>query len=212
MTSTPESVPVGTRLETYGLQANAQRGDLRLAPGETFVLTGADEDLKSHCVRIRPESAHDLKRWLGVPDDARRTSSSARENVTGSPARLPCEIFTPHPPLDRADPQMQASLHNFLFGDTRGIVKDHLIALNNYIDRANMALSLFLFDDIYVARHARLIVDPKVHILFARYITVERTGVIEMQAPFGKIDCAGFATTPLGTTSTKAVTARTVTP
>lgn len=209
MTKESNCVTMATRLEVYGLQdRETNRTDLRLSPNETFVLTAEEEDLHPHLVRLRPESAYDLKRWLGVPNDARRAASSTRTDLahaeTGS--SLPCEIFTPRPPLDRSEPELQTNLHNFLFGDTRQVTADYVHILDRYIGRADITISIFAFNDIYVARHARLVVDKKIQVLFARHITVERTGLIDMQAPFSKIDCAGFSTTPLGSTSTTAVT------
>ena len=64
----------------------------------------------------------------------------------------------------------------------------------DYIDRQKLNVIIAALLDIYVSRHSRLVVNRKTHVLFARYIYVEETGVIEMQSPFAKIDCAGFRT------------------
>jgi hypothetical protein len=186
-----------SRLATYNLQDRLDRlPDLRLEPNETVVLSADAEELRPHLIHLRPESVYDLKRWLGVPDHA--VASVLPSNTGGTAAdaatHAPCQIFTPHPPIDRTDPEMQTHLYHFLFGDTRGVSKDDLGVLKKYIDRTDMVVSLFAFQDIYIARRSRLVLDRKVQVLFARYITVERTGVLEMQAPYARIDCAGMST------------------
>jgi hypothetical protein len=191
-------INLASRLAAYNLEERVDRlPDLQVAPNETVVLTADEEELLPHLVRLRPESPHDLKRWLGVPNHAfRSTLSTGTENIeTGAAVSVPCQIFVPHPPIDRVDPEMQTNLYNFLFGDMRGVSDEHIRVFKNYIDRAQIYVSLFLFQDIYVSRHARLVMDRKVQVLFARYITVENTGILEMQAPFARIDCAGFRTT-----------------
>ncbi|PFH07884.1 hypothetical protein BCF11_0232 [Collimonas sp. PA-H2] len=212
MESERKFLSLESRLAAYNLRDRIDRlPDLRVEPNETVVLTADEEELHPHLVRLRPDSAHDLKRWLGVPDHAARsTLSPSTENIgIGAAASVPGQIFIPRPPIDRIDPEMQTNLYNFLFNNTRGVSDESLQVFKKYIDRVQMLVSLFLFHDIYVSRHSRLVIDRKVQVLFARYITVEHTGILEMQAPYARIDCAGIRTASafnIGENLTAAVT------
>lgn len=50
--------------------------DSNLAPHETLVLTPHDDDAREHWATLKPGSVEDLKRWIGVPESARRVSTS----------------------------------------------------------------------------------------------------------------------------------------
>lgn len=189
---------LASRLSLYGLEHREEAlRDLVVDPGETAVLTADESELRPHYATLRPNSPHDLKRWIGIADTALEYAhgQGIEADAIRSRAAHDCAGgFIPHPPIDRANPEMQTNLYRFLFEHSRHMSATQVHSIKTYVDQASIAISAISLLDIYVSKRARLIVDAKTQVLFARYIYVEETGVIEMQSPFSKIDCAGMKT------------------
>ena len=192
----PEPKTLCSRLETYGLaDRENQLVDIKLEANQQLALSMQDLEVKRYIVNLRPQSPYDLKKWIGIPDHAVRSwpqplhaETHSASQVTGA-AR---SVFTPQLQVVPSDLEMQTNLSSFLLRNTSTITKHELSALENFIDRSAIGVSVFLAQDIYVAAGAQLIVDKKIQVLFARYITLAATGQIKFQSPFAKIDCAGL--------------------
>ena len=116
-------VSLASRLSVYGLEdRKGALPDLVVQPGDTVELTAEARELQPHFVRLRPTSPHDLKRWIGIPDEAFEGNRATSEK-RGAEAQAfdPCGGFIPHPPIDRENPEMQTNLYNFLFANSRGM-------------------------------------------------------------------------------------------
>ena len=198
MTCKPDFKTLRARLETYELADREQHGvDITVASNQTLLLSARDPQAKEQIVHLRPRTAHDLKRWIGVPEHAVPTGASSASAATraASYSAVATErgsIFVPQVRFGREDRDLQAHLSTFLFRGVRDVATDEVAALERYLVRAGIGVSVFLANDIYVAAGARLIVDAKIQVLFARYITVAFNGHIRMNSPLAKIDCAGM--------------------
>jgi hypothetical protein len=185
-----------SRLEAYGLADREPHCvDITVEAGQELVLSSRDHEARERIVHLRPKTAHDLKRWIGVPEHAVRTSSSATA-VSHSASHAesdPCSVFVPRARFGPDDHDMQTHLSTFLFRNAAAATTEELTALERYIGRAAIGVSVFLANDIHVAAGARLIVDGKIQVLFARYITVADNGHLAMNSSVARIDCAGMA-------------------
>lgn len=188
-----------SRLEAYGLADREQHGvDINVAANSELVISARDPQAKEQIVHLTPKSAHDLKRWIGVPAHAVRTatsltsSSSMATRSETHPGGNRSSLFVPQVRFGRDDRETQAYLSAFLFRQVGDVVQAELDTLDRYIERTAIGVSVFLANDIYVAAGARLILDRKIQVLFARYITVADNGRVEMNSPVARIDCAGM--------------------
>jgi hypothetical protein len=171
-----------TRLAKYGLaHLEGKLPDLKLQAGQKQTLTPNDPQTAKYVVTLNPQSADDLKRWIGVPNAAFTKDSG-------------CPVFVPQPPIATDDPGMRANLANYLFSNSSAVTETQLGVLQSYISRVNLNVNIVLLFDIYVSAGATLVVDSKIPVLWANNITVEETGLIQMNSPFAKVDCAGIRT------------------
>jgi hypothetical protein len=209
-----ESKTLRARLEAYGLADREQHGvDITVEANQELVLSSRDPQATEQIVHLRPKSAHDLKRWIGVPEHAVRTSPSRPAAATRSEYAQAdrSSLFVPQVRFGCDDRDSQAYLSAFLFRGVSTVTKGELDVLERYIERAAIGVSVFLANDIYVAAGARLVVDRKIQVLFARYITVADKGRLEMNSPVARIDCAGMKRqSPFSHTTTTAVHAASV--
>jgi hypothetical protein len=185
-----------SRLEAYGLADREQHGvDIRVEANQELVISTGDPQAKDQLVHLKPKTAHDLKRWIGVPGHAVQTATSSSSAMTPTASYAPanrCSLFVPQVRFGRDERETQAYLSAFLFRHAGDVVQAELETLDRYIERAAIGVSVFLANDIYVAPGARLVVDGKIQVLFARYITVAGSGQIRMNSAVAKIDCAGM--------------------
>lgn len=196
MACDPQYKTLRDRLETYGLVERELHGvDITVEPNQTLVLSGRDAHAAGQIVHLRPRTAHDLKRWIGIPEHAVQTSAAMPASATRAAAYTAPHrdsLFVPQVRFGREDRDLQAHLSTFLFRRAPEGAADEVAMLDRYLERAGVGVSVFLANDIYVAGGARLIVDAKIQVLFARYITVAWNGHLSMNSPIAKIDCAGL--------------------
>jgi len=206
----PEFKTLRSRLDNYGLaDRENQLVDISLEGNQQLALSMQDPEVQEYIVTLRPKSPYDLKKWIGIPDHAVGSSPSLASETHSAPPSpcAPRSVFTPQLQIVPSDPEMQVNLSSFLLRNSSAITQRELSTLQNFIDHAPatsaIGVSVILAQDIYVAAGARLILDKKIQVLFARYITLAATGQIQFQSPFAKIDCAGirrqspFATTTI---------------
>jgi hypothetical protein len=175
-------VTLQTRLAKYGLEhLEGKLPDLKLQPSQKLTLTPDDPQTAKYLVTLNPQSPHDLKRWIGIPNTAFAKASG-------------CPVFVPQPPIATDEPGMRANLANYLFSNSTAVTETQVGALKSFISRVNINVNIVLLFDIYVSAGATLVVDSKIQVLWANNITVEETGLIQMNSPFAKVDCAGFRT------------------
>jgi hypothetical protein len=190
---------IESRLDVYGLASRLDGMlDLRIEEGQTVELDARDPIFKPHHVRLQPKALADLKRWIGVPDDAVRITHTVADDGTLAEARLPhwCAPHVAQPSILRENPEIQQHLHRYLFGHSDSVERKHLKLLEEYIVQSPIVISVFALLDIYISKRARLIIPEKTQVLFARYITIETTGLLDLKAPFARIDCAGMRRLP----------------
>jgi hypothetical protein len=187
------AVPVATRLKRFGLAgAKLQvNNDLEVPANQTVVLDATDKKFASQVSQITPKNIDDLKAWIGVPDAA-----FAEPAV---PAVSPLTILPVH---DAYTPEQSTTLHAiaraYIFGHSGAVSQKQTPALNAWLQSIAGSINIVLFQDIHVAAGATLVVNPSITILFARYITIDRNGVIQIKCTYGGINCAGIrGTAPL---------------
>ncbi len=122
-----------------------------------------------------------------MPDDAVRVELSATADGVAAESRLPhlCAPYIAQPPILPDNPEIQSHLHRYLYGHSDALETHHANALSAYLEREPIQISVFLLMDIYIGKRARLVIDGKTQVLFARYITIETSGLLDVRAPFG---------------------------
>jgi hypothetical protein len=191
-------VSLQTRLALYGLERRQDRlADLRIESGQTVELDAADPSFAEHHARLKPRSLQDLKRWIGIPDDAVQVVQREEDGVrTERREPICCAPHVAQPAILPENPDMQNNLHRYLFGHSSSIEDHHLRSMETFLSSESIAISIYVLRDIYIAKGARLVVPEKCQVLFARYITVETTGLLDLKATFARIDCAGMRRLP----------------
>ncbi len=188
---------LATRLAVYGLERREQSLlDLKIEEDQTVELSARDHAFSDHYVNLKPQRLADLKRWIGIPDEAVQIVPAATPG--GVETRLP-HLCAPHiaqPPILPGDPDLQSHLHRYLFGHSDGVERQHISKLEAFVLESNVTVSAFVLRDIYISKRSRLVISAKTQLLFARYITIETTGLLDLRAPFARIDCAGIRRLP----------------
>jgi len=185
-------VSLPQRLSLYGVEkADVGLNDLVVKPSHETVLALDGARRQKNVITLHPKSVHDLKRWLGVPNDAvsQPCAGTGRSETPALSRAGP--VFIAQPPIDKKNPEMRTNLFCFLMRDSSGATKLEVSALNKYLKDGKIAVSVFFFQDIYVFAKSRLIIGEKVQALFARHVYVEAGGVIDFQGPLARLDCAG---------------------
>jgi hypothetical protein len=81
---------------------------------------------------------------------------------------------------------------NYIFGNSAAVGQAQVPALNAWLKSIAGSISIITFMDIHVSAGARLVVNPSITVLFARYITIDQGGVIQVKCTHGGINCAGI--------------------
>ncbi len=153
-----------------------------------------------------------MKRWLAAPSAAAPVTKTATPvavkvaTAAAAPAAAAtiakngiadfhaiADIVTPIPAVlaENTTTALYAAAHEYLYGTTE--LDPKVVAnLDTWILRIVPYIPIFALQDITVNAGAKLVIGPANAILFARYITVQKTGTIVAGATASKIDCAGF--------------------
>jgi hypothetical protein len=180
-------VSLATRLKPYGLAAAKVQltNNLEVPANQTVVLDAADQKLAQQLTRLTPKTIDDLKAWIGVPD--------AVFAHPATPVPPPTTILPVH---DAYTPEQSTTLHAaaraYIFGNSAAVSPKQTPALNAWLGSIAGLISIITFQDIHVAAGATLVVNPSITVLFARYITIDRGGVIQIKCTYGGINCAGI--------------------
>jgi hypothetical protein len=210
-------VPIDVRLSAYGLAAaDVKLTDLTLADGEQQVLDAQNPLVSGHVRTLTPKGIADVKKWLAgpqaaAPAAAKAVAAPAAAKAAAAPAvakavaapliagnqvvdyHAVADIVTPLPAV--LTPNMTTALYaaanQYLF-TTKAVEPQVVANLDTWIVRIVPQIPIFFFQDIVVNAGAKLTLAKANSVLFARYITVEKTGQIVGTATVIKIDCAGF--------------------
>jgi hypothetical protein len=181
------TVSVATRLKPFGLSAAKLQlsNDLEVPVNQTVVLSASDKKLAAQVTRLTPKTIGDLKTWIGVPD-----SVFAHPAVPAPPPMAVLPVHTAY------TPDQSKTLHvvarNYIFGNSGAVSPAQVPALNAWLGSIAGSISIITYQDIHVAAGATLVVDPSITVLFARYITIDQGGVIQIKCSYGGINCAGI--------------------
>jgi hypothetical protein len=192
-------VPVGERLKAYGLdEAHTKLDDLNIAAGVNHDLSAKNPAMAAHVKTLHPQSADDLRRWLGsgahaaVPAVTTHLAPlTARSGVVDFHAiaditrPLPAALTAAHTAA------LYAAAHRYVLSNDHGLEPAVVANLNQWIVKLKPGISFYHFQDIHVAAGAKLTINAANSVLFARYITIEKTGKIVTKVSVAKIDCAG---------------------
>jgi len=179
------SVSAAARLKPFGLVATKVplTNNLEVPVNQTVTLDAADQKLAKQVTRLTPKTIDDVKAWVGVPDAA------FAHPVT--PITTPSTVLPVH---DAYTPDQTATLYavarNYIFGHSSAVSPAQIPALNSWLKSIAGSINIILFQDIHVAANAKLVVNPSIAILFARYITIDQGGVIQIKCTHGSINCA----------------------
>ncbi|MCU1223328.1 MAG: hypothetical protein JWQ42_1421 [Edaphobacter sp.] len=192
------------RLALYHLEAPEEIGNLEVSDHQTLVLTADSRRFQGHLRELRPESLHDLKRWIGVPHASARLDRAPASNrieyvATADRYRM---ISTPH--LRLGSKELETKFTWALVNDISATPKHELNEFAHLVSA--FSITAALFQDIYVGRNATLICDERVQVLFARHISLDHGARIQMQAPVSRIDCAGITSFRAGFSPTATLT------
>ena len=200
--SSMPQVALKDRLSLYRLEAPEALDDLAVGDHQRLALTATSRRFHHHFRTMRPDSFHELKQWIGVPQGSRGLERSPTDNHQDFVATANRFRFTPTPRLALGNQELETTFTWALVNDIANPTAPgrevsqfaHLVS--------SMALVLGIFQDIYVGVNATLVCDKTVHVLFARHITLDHGARIEMQAPVTRIDCQGIVAYRPGVSST----------
>jgi len=198
-------VPLATRLQVYGISpAAVQLTDLDVPSGQQVILKSDDAKLSKQTVKLVPKSIDDVKRWVGIADSAFSLPSQPHLQPV---LRTALPVSTNQPTLTHLQPVLEpimpvheqytsaedSTLRNlaasYVYGHTATVSAAQLPALNKWISVIAPYIPITLWNDIHVAAGATLVVYYS--ILFARYITIDHGGKIQMKITRSLINCAG---------------------
>lgn len=187
-------ISVADRLERFGLAARAaELKNLNVKAGAELRLSQQERRHANQIVTLQVKSAHDLKRWLGVPFSAIGQSKPAPAHPGGFvSSNSPFLSFSSVPIPDPEASQQLASylLSNAKRGDETPAERQILARLDRMIIDAEISISIYLAADIHIEEGATLILDEKVQTLFGNHIILEDDSRIIMEGSFQQIDCA----------------------
>lgn len=181
------AVSLAARLKPFGLNASKLHltSDLEVPANQTVVLDAADQKLARQLTVLTPKTIDDLKEWIGVPDAA-----------FAAPAAPMMRSLTVLPVHDAYTPEQNVTLHamarDYIFGHSAAVTPAQIPALNAWLQSIAGSIRIVTFQDIHVGAGARLVVSPSIAVLFARYITIDQGGVIQIRCTHGGINCAGI--------------------
>ena len=192
----PHRVTTSQRLARFGLaERESQLKNLNVRGGAEVHLDPQDRRYTEHIAVLRPQSASDLKRWLGVPIGAIGQALPAPAHTAGFVSTAEPSSFLPYPAVPLEDPEMQANLMAYLLNTKTTAeptpTERRLVAhLDATISGLSIAVAIYLAADIHVEEGATLVVNKKISTLFANHIILEDGASIRMQSPVSQIDCA----------------------
>jgi hypothetical protein len=206
-------VSVADRLARYGLSERAgELSDMTLGRDQQVLVARENPFFADRVHQVRPESIDDLKQWIGTPDGS-CCSDATGGHVGGL---LPPAVVSSALGDERSADEnrtMNSLAGAYVFGHSESVAATHLVALNEWLGSIKARINISLFQDIYVSAGATMSLAPSVHVLFARYITVENTGRIVLgTGSTTSIDCAGFRGhyLPISVTKASAVKAASI--
>jgi len=177
---------LAARLAVYGLsEKKVSLSDLRLERNEVRYLSGVDVNLSKQVVRLKPKTIHDLKSWIGVPDEAISQVASPSVQIVQPRAK-----FSGNVKSVSNHPVFAASAKYFVFRDSRSINSRLVPILSKWIQEITPLIHMFLANDIHLSSGSQLVVTPDILLIFARNITIEPNASIRVQGTEMKIDCA----------------------
>lgn len=150
---------------------------------------------------LRQSTIADLKQWLGMPEVKRVAQPDGVMSAIHSlvPRNRVADFHTAadiiHPLPDKLTVAhttvLYAAAHQYVMTDYP-LEPEVVTNLNKWIVTIKPSILIFHYLDITVAAGAKLVLQAGNSVLFARTITVEKTGSIVTKASVVKIDCAGF--------------------
>lgn len=179
------------RLKSLGLAHDRDLEDLHVEAGETIDLDPRNDRFKDHVQRMAFTSIKDVKRAMGIPDEAvEETDFQVRPQI---PTRLTMEDRLPLsrriPPLVLAGPvakdvpttkRFYDISAEYVFGDSRRIDPRQVKAVDKWIESIGINIHIFVFKDVYVGKGATLNIQSSA--LFVNHITVENSGRIKFKS------------------------------
>jgi hypothetical protein len=184
-------VSIADRLAKYGLSERAaDLTDLKVGQEQHVMVARDNPFFADRIHQLRPESIDDLKQWIGTPE------GSCCSDSTHIPGLLPPALVSSALSDERTVDEhrtMNSLAGAYVFGHADSVAPTHLSAVNDWLSVVKARITISLFQDIYVSAGSTMSLAPSVHVLFARYITVENTGRIVLgNGSTTSIDCAGF--------------------
>lgn len=181
-------ITLESRLKNFNIDpAQVNLVDLDVAADQTITLQSTDVAYRANVSYLEPKSITDLKRWIGIPDQAFATIPNlpsttpivVHRTIRPVPAIRTGIVI---PPLTAFHPDQVATIktlaRDFIYGQSASISAAQLPALNKWLDLQKIRIPIFLFRNIHVAAGAVLNVKGKV--LFANLITIDKGGLIKM--------------------------------
>jgi hypothetical protein len=140
------------RLAVYGLAEPGGLKSLTVRSGERVVL----DQSSPHCRVLRPDSAWQLKSWIGAPDAA----SAGKAPRFGQPPS-----------------GLDAAMREFLYGNARA-VGDFQTAIEARFAAEPVEVPIFLFDAVTIEDCAVLEIGAGASIFFCTSLTMHPQGVV----------------------------------
>jgi hypothetical protein len=185
-------VAIADRLAKYGLSERAvDLADLTVGRDQHVVIARDNPFFADRIHQLRPETIDDLKQWIGTPEG----SCCSDPSVHGRGLLPPAVVSSALGEERSVDEHraMNSLAGSFVFGHADAVPATHVSAINDWLSVIKARINISLFQDIYVSAGSTMSLAPSIHVLFARYITVENTGRIVLgSGSTTSIDCAGF--------------------
>jgi hypothetical protein len=194
-------VPIGTRIKKYGIEeAKANLADLTIPANTEFLLSPKNKDAAKNFHNLQPTSIASLKEWIGAPASVKavqphgvlsavnallpRSGVTDFHTIADIVKPLPAQLTKAHTAA------LYAAAHQFVMTDVP-LEPEVVTNLNKWIVAIKPIIIVFHWRDITVSAGAKLVMDHSHSVLFARNITIQKTGKIVAKASIVKIDCAG---------------------
>jgi len=177
------------RAAVYGLQLDHMWDQsIVVSAGKSVRLSGLERTTTERgLVRLQPKDLHDVKRWIGVPDEL----AGKRSCCNALPAELPgLASAKDYRRLDaNAQKAVRDLAHEYVYGDSRRVAPYKSI-LDAVVDRATVT-GIFVRQDIEIHTGAVLEIAKNVKVLFARHIRIWRGGLLRLKGAT-KVDCVSI--------------------
>ncbi len=168
-----QTIPASARLAVYGVsEEQVHRNPLTLEQGQRLVLHPDTIDLSGCLVRLRAQSAQDLKIWMGISDEALQRPSGLNPRNTDAPI-VSAQKGTARTAENYAT--ANAALHNFALSHSSSVTTHAMESIDSWVRLINPEIHLWIFTDVYVAAGSQLALSAG-SVLFADRVTVEDGG------------------------------------